>query len=98
MVLSAHGGEPLTVWSDDPNGQFIRDGVPFRHLATIDTFTDPEGGRQWETLWVTCSAIGEDGRCTIYETRPQLCRDFEPASDPLCVHWRGAEGDERSAL
>ena len=38
------------------------------------------------------------GRCTIYETRPQLCRGLEPLWGPLCVHWRGAEGGEESVL
>lgn len=38
-----------------------------------------------------CVALGPDGRCTEYESRPYLCRVFEPASESLCVHWRGAE-------
>lgn len=35
-----------------------------------------------------CPKLGDDGRCTIYETRPSTCRDFEPASGPLCVHYK----------
>jgi len=27
---------------------------------------------------------------------PQLCRDLEPLSTPLCVHWNGAEGGEEN--
>jgi len=34
----------------------------------------------------TCSALNAEGRCSIYETRPQLCRDFKAGSDPLCVY------------
>ena len=44
--------------------------------------------------WVfSCDALQTDGRCGIYETRPKLCRDFKPGSDPLCVHYGEAEGD-----
>lgn len=26
--------------------------------------------------------------CTIYETRPNVCRDFCPGSSPLCPQWK----------
>lgn len=41
-----------------------------------------------------CTKLQPDGRCGDYENRPYLCREFEPGADPLCVHWRGAEGAE----
>jgi Fe-S-cluster containining protein len=25
--------------------------------------------------------------CTIYETRPMVCRDYEPGSSELCPQW-----------
>jgi len=51
------------------------------------------------TWYWTCPQVDKNGRCRIYETRPQLCRDFEPASDGLCVHYRGAEaGDSTVAF
>lgn len=25
------------------------------------------------------------GRCTDYDNRPDLCRDYEPGQDPLCI-------------
>ncbi|WP_372395223.1 YkgJ family cysteine cluster protein (plasmid) [Azospirillum sp. HJ39] len=34
-----------------------------------------------------CPLLGTDGRCTDYESRPDTCRVFRPASDPLCVMW-----------
>lgn len=37
----------------------------------------------------SCKALGEDGRCTIYENRPEMCREYAPQSDPLCVHYEG---------
>lgn len=36
----------------------------------------------------TCPKLGNDGRCTIYNERPILCRDFEPASNELCVYYK----------
>lgn len=43
---------------------------------------------------VRCTRLQADGRCGDYENRPDLCRTLEPGMDPLCVHWRGAEGSE----
>ncbi len=31
---------------------------------------------------VACKHLGPDLRCTIYETRPQVCRDYQ--ADELC--------------
>lgn len=46
-------------------------------LASVD----PDGVARW-----SCPKLDSRGRCSIYEQRPQLCRDFEPGSDPeMCV-------------
>lgn len=45
---------------------------------------------RWE--WA-CSQLGPDGRCQIYEDRPQLCRDYRPGQDGLCVHFWAGEGE-----
>lgn len=29
----------------------------------------------------TCIALAKDGKCTIWDKRPQMCRDFEVESD-----------------
>ena len=39
----------------------------------------------------TCPELDNDGRCKIYDRRPQVCRDFEPSSSPLCVHYSPKE-------
>lgn len=31
-----------------------------------------------------CRALGADGRCTVYESRPEACRTYEVGS-PACV-------------
>ncbi len=43
-----------------------------------------EGTVHWD---YSCPKLGEDGRCTIYETRPKICRDYEAGSDALCAEW-----------
>jgi len=65
-----------TVW----NSNHV--GVPFMPLFRR------ESGR-W-SYW--CPNLSREGRCLDYENRPVTCRIFEPASDPLCVHYNGAEG------
>ena len=57
-------------------------GLPFRPLRQM-----PNGEWRW---W--CSALDRStGRCTVYENRPQLCRDYVAGSDPLCVHHHRGE-------
>lgn len=45
----------------------------------------------------SCSKLGPDGRCTIYEDRPDLCRRYEPMEDGLCVMAHGTEAGDASA-
>lgn len=35
----------------------------------------------------SCTQLEPNGRCGIYEDRPELCRSFRPGQDPLCVHY-----------
>jgi Fe-S-cluster containining protein len=40
-----------------------------------------------------CPLLGADGRCTDYERRPQICRNYEPGQDGLCaLHVENLEG------
>ena len=52
-----------------------------------------EGVRRVDYLW-ECTALGPDGRCTVYENRPQLCRDYVAGTDRLCVHFWSIDGRE----
>lgn len=60
--------------------------VPFipltrRHFYGVEGATEP-----YSVTWTfSCPKLGEDGRCSIYETRPGACRRYEPKSDGLCV-------------
>lgn len=54
---------------------FESTGLPFLPVTVI------------EGHWLfTCPVLDwETGRCSDYENRPALCRNFEPGSDPLCA-------------
>ncbi len=45
------------------------------------------------TEWMfTCTQLDyKTGLCKIYEDRPQVCRDYEAGSSPLCFHYTGWE-------
>lgn len=59
--------------------------VPVRRKAGYAFVIDQESGRMYSSWQFSCPKLGPDGRCTIYETRPDTCRVFEPGSDPICV-------------
>lgn len=91
---------PVVVWDDAPPGkarEAARDmGLPFQPIEKSETWTDEESGRTYSTWDYKCPKLGADGRCTIYEDRPQLCRSYAPRSDQLCVHFHALEGVDLS--
>ena len=79
----------LSFWADDLpmlRGliRMAEWGLPFIPYAVAQEFSDKDG-RKYQRLQYRCVDLGSDGRCMNYEHRPQLCRDYEPLSDPLCV-------------
>jgi len=36
--------------------------------------------------------------CSIYDTRPQVCRDFRPGSSQICPLWRPSTEEEREGV
>lgn len=59
---------------------------------------DHESGRMYSPWQFNCPKLGADGRCTIYEDRPMTCRTFQPASDPLCVLYKGPSLKDGAAI
>lgn len=68
-----HECEPVPFDPIRPGGWYAHDG-------------DAEPGA---VMWiVSCpKLIPEIGRCSIYDARPEVCRDFEPGSNQLCVEY-----------
>lgn len=73
-----------------------RQELPFEPIERAELLTDPDG-QQFETWVYRCRALQDDGRCGIYDRRPQLCRDYPAGGDRMCVHHGGAEGVDLSA-
>lgn len=70
-------------------------GLPFDPLSPGMLHRSPEGDPV--LIWMfACRALTPTGRCGIYETRPAVCRTYEPASDGLCVHHGGSEAGDAS--
>lgn len=67
-------------------------GLPFR----FKRFEERLDGSPYNLF--SCGELLPSGRCGIYSQRPDVCRNYEPLSDSLCVHYRGAESDERSIV
>jgi Fe-S-cluster containining protein len=44
-------------------------------------------------LGLVCPHLGPDHRCTVYERRPQVCRDYQP--DELCERIAAPTLEER---
>jgi hypothetical protein len=89
FVLSDPKGE-VTHWDcatrDEINADILaRSGWPFKATAIRSRWTDAATGQPYNTWYFGCPLLGGDGRCTVYETRPQLCRDYAAGSSPLCV-------------
>lgn len=98
-----------TWWLDEPIEPQLRDGmhqeedanrpIPFEidtvtKVWTVDNIASEDTDRPYGHIIFKCRNLLPNGRCGDYDNRPWLCRQFEPASDRLCVHYRGAEGGE----
>lgn len=84
--LSGSENHPATFWDDEAPA--VREGLPFVPLERWGQWTveyGPDTGRTYSSWMWRCTALGEDGRCTIYDDRPDLCRRYEPLEDGLCV-------------
>ncbi len=84
--------KPMRLGFADPAGEapvapseangWLRIGLPFRRLK-----------QHGDGCWLyTCDKLGIDGRCTIYEERPALCRHMPPGEAKPCVHYAFAFG------
>lgn len=86
----------MTFWADVPRLEVLaymaQLGLPFIPGEISGRWTTEEG-REYVTYRYDCPMLGEDGRCTIYADRPDLCRRYEPKSDRLCVLYEGDTHD-----
>jgi Fe-S-cluster containining protein len=70
-------------WQAEEKMEFY--GMPFKPLRIDPQKHDGEADSSLVAVRFTCPKVTPEGRCSIYETRPQLCRDYAAGSDKLCV-------------
>lgn len=58
-------------------------GFPFMPVEAHEFEVD---GKPARTFSYSCGELRVDGRCGVYEDRPQLCRDYAPGQDAMCVY------------
>ena len=87
FVLSGRGGAFMFSednWRIEGDNLMEKHELPFIPLR-IDT-KSPKADREGMVgVRFSCTQVTPEGRCGIYDARPQLCRDYEAGSDKLCV-------------
>ncbi len=89
---------PGTVWADGwkEQAQSFLDGalpghpfVPHRLAIAEGEMRDPAATAPYGTVFWSCRNLLPSGRCGDYENRPQLCRNYQPGQDAMCVEFKG---------
>jgi Fe-S-cluster containining protein len=87
FVLSDDDGDITfwkSSWREDTVKAMEKWGLPFRPAEINEEFVEGDGD-PYVTVKLDCPKLSSDGRCTIYNERPEACRNFVPGSDTLCV-------------
>lgn len=85
-MLSTKLGElefPKDGWQEAATSEMQRRGVPFRPLEINREFT--VAGEEMVNVWFGCPKVTPEGRCSIYQDRPETCKAFTPGASSLCV-------------
>lgn len=79
----AHCCRYVAVEIDRPRRKWQYDQIHWMLMhAGVSLFVD-RGGKWYVEFRTPCEQLGEDNRCTIYETRPKLCREYRVADCPV---------------
>lgn len=79
--------EEYARWQKDPSSATL---IP--DIDVIATMLIPLGKFRGQELF-TCKHLSEGGNCTIYEMRPQMCRDF-PGPNPCPYRNCASHGEQ----
>lgn len=77
-------------WEEDAQHWVEQQGVPFAPHSHGPVHVDEESGEEFVLVWFHCPEVTAEGRCGIYENRPDTCRIFVPGSDQLCAFHKDA--------
>lgn len=85
----------LTTWADegDEGAIAMRDRRELPFVLADGPIggvfqSEEHGGRSYVQRRWRCPALSAGGRCTIYQSRPSPCRNYQSGSDALCVMWK----------
>jgi Fe-S-cluster containining protein len=68
--------------------------LPFEPTRPCTYYGEDPKGPPEEEAWIYSCPELKDGRCSIYDERPLLCRNYQPGKDLLCAMYRGSwEGE-----
>ncbi|MCH8243551.1 MAG: hypothetical protein IH897_13215 [Planctomycetes bacterium] len=87
--VDKHIAEATCPWTGEDDGG---EKMPFMHPIRVTTRYAYRGqhkphGVKWG---FSCDRLGKDGRCMQYEDRPEVCRNYEPKTDLLCIEYQGS--------
>lgn len=71
-------------WKNQAQEKMDFYGMPFLPLR-VEPSKDPNPVEGKVAVRFTCPKVTPEGRCSIYEDRPKLCRDYQAGEDKLCV-------------
>ncbi len=91
----------LAYWLDEPfPTKALKHRLPFKplpaDLGMVDF--DMQHHKLYGTPAFTCPKLTPQGRCSIYHSRPQLCRDYQPLTDSMCAEYTPPAIPSLSAL
>lgn len=81
-----------TSWQEDAQAFLDERGLPFTP-DLLDQETEGDEGIYGVPIF-SCVHL-QNGRCSIYSDRPNVCRIFIPAASSLCVMYAEEPRDER---
>jgi Fe-S-cluster containining protein len=85
QTLSADWGD-IERWRKEKRHDILRFAVIIVEGYDADLWVDENGVERARCPFVRKNPNSPKHRCTIYETRPGVCRRYEPwASDAVCV-------------
>lgn len=91
---------PLGITPDQLREWLKEQGLPFEPLRRYHYGVNSKNPweenspLQWKEQWqFSCTKLGTDGRCTIYDERPNLCKVYTAGNDHMCVHMRLPDGN-----
>ncbi len=73
-------------WEQEAPLNLASHGVPYFRIVEAVRSTQVDGA---VAVRCSCDRLDENGRCSDYDNRPNVCRLYDPLSDSLCCEFVG---------